>query len=181
MHKPQSFIHRHPAVKTPFRGVFDGKERARGLARPLMCLAAAALGALMVLGAIAVSRPEAGPSDAGPSFHRGSVCKSLSDPRYEVSCARASFGDVRFNCTTGRLGRCPDTTAVTLRNVSRTPLRVFLVSGRGDNGQEQSHPSVLGPDRTVTLRPPPHATYLFDIVVRSMKKGVGAVEVMAVG
>ncbi|MEU6571964.1 MULTISPECIES: hypothetical protein [Streptomyces] len=182
MYKPQSFIHRHPAWKTLFRGLLQWQHRARGPARPVMCLAAAALGALLVLGAIAVSTPEEGPGDAGPSFDRGSVCRSLSDPRYEVSCARVSFGDVRYNCTTGRLGRCPDTTAVTLRNVSRVPLKVFLVTGSGESGHERQSPaSVLAPERTVTLRPPAHATYVFDVVVRSMKRGVGTVEVVSVG
>jgi hypothetical protein len=110
----------------------------------------------------------------------GAVCKSLSDGRYEVSCGTTAFGDVRFNCTAGHLGKCPRTTAVTLRNVSRTPVTVTLVSGRREGDRRLSPAPELLPGRTVVLRPRHDERYLFDILVRSMRPGVGMVKVLAV-
>ena len=154
----------------------------QAVSRLLIGVAAAAIAAAVVLGAIVTHSPESGVHrDRVPvAIKEGAVCKSLSDQRYEVSCGTTAFGDVRFNCTAGRRGMCPMTTAVTLRNVSRTPLKVTMVSGRREGDRRFSPAPELAPGRAVTLRTHFDEKYLFDILVRSMRPGVGSVQVIAV-
>ncbi|MFI5998391.1 hypothetical protein ACIBAC_41900 [Streptomyces sp. NPDC051362] len=114
-----------------------------------------------------------------PDFiEEGAVCKSLSDPQYEVSCGTTAFGDVRFDCS--ELGKCPTTTAVTLRNVGRVPVTLAMVGGRRE-GDRQISPAVpVAPEQAVTLRLNYEEKYFFDILVRSVKTGVGVVKVVAI-
>jgi hypothetical protein len=73
------------------------------------------------------------------------------------------------------------TTAVTLRNVGRVPLSVSVLSGTGqEGGPEQSPASALAPGAAVTVRPASGDAFLYDIVVRSVRAGVGVVKVTAV-
>jgi hypothetical protein len=165
------------------RGVCASESRVRGAAWPLTCIATAALGAALVLGGLVwhSSASHAHAPRVDTALEKGARCTSLSDPRYEVSCGKTAFGDVRYNCTAGRLGKCPETTAVTLRNVSRIPLSVSVLSGSGQEGDpEQSPASVLKPRAAVTVRPASGDTFLYDIVLRSVRAGVGAVKVTAV-
>jgi hypothetical protein len=144
--------------------------------------AASALAILVVLGAMALGSPKGDThSDRALAvIAKGAVCTSLSDRRYEVSCGTTAFGDVRFHCGEGHSGKCPLTTAVTLRNVGRTPVMVTLVSGRREGDRRLSPAPELLPGHSVRLRPGHDEKYLFDILVRSMKSGVGAVKVLAV-
>ncbi|MET7597554.1 hypothetical protein ACWERY_19545 [Streptomyces sp. NPDC004082] len=150
---------------------------------PLTYVATATVGAAAVLGALVwhSSASHAHDHHVAGAIEKGAVCRSLSDPRYEVSCGKTAFGDIRYNCTEGRLGRCPETTAVSLRNVGRIPLRVSVLSGSGREGDpEQSPESALQPGGTVTVRPTSGDRFLYDVVVRSVRAGVGVVKVMAV-
>lgn len=144
--------------------------------------AAPAVAAVVVLGAMAMCSPKDGThrDHALAVVAEGTLCKSLPDRRYEVSCGTTAFGDVRFNCTAGHLGRCPRTSAVTLRNVSRVPVEVTSVSGRHQGDRRLAPASELTPGRTMTVRPRQDEKYLFDILVRSVKPGVGVVKVLAV-
>ncbi|TXS69618.1 hypothetical protein EAO69_26105 [Streptomyces sp. me109] len=134
-----------------------------------------------VLCAVTVHSPtDAAHRDRGPAvIVRGAVCKSLSDPRYDVSCGTTAFGDVRYRCASDHRGHCPRTTSVTLRNVGRTPVTVTSVSGKHEGDRRIAPAPELAPGGTVTLRPRQDERYLFDILVRSLRRGVGAVEVVA--
>ncbi|MFD4612225.1 Bax inhibitor-1/YccA family protein [Streptomyces sp. NPDC058440] len=154
----------------------------RAVSRYVMGTAAAVV--LVAVTVVAVWNSH--PSNDGRDHHRvsavieeGAVCQSFPDQRYEVSCSTTAFGDVRFNCTNGRLGMCPPTTAVTLRNVGRIPVTLTMVSGNGEGDQRVTSLPDLTPGRAVTLRPRDEA-YLSDILVRSAKPGWGAVKVVAV-
>ncbi|MFE8950160.1 hypothetical protein [Streptomyces sp. NPDC007856] len=114
-------------------------------------------------------------------IEKGDVCASLRDPRYEVSCGTTAFGDVRYNCPSGRKGDCPRTTTVTLRNVSQSPVVVTMVSGRREGERNFLRAPELAPGRTVTLRPRPDEKYVFDILLRSVKSGVGVVKIVQIG
>ncbi|WP_345654106.1 hypothetical protein [Streptomyces siamensis] len=158
---------------------FERVCRARGL---LVGAVAAALAVAVVLGAMATHAANGGTDRdrVAAVIEAGAVCTSLPDPRYEVSCGTTAFGDVRFDCGSGRPGKCPTTTAVTLRNVSRTPVMVTMVSGTREGDRRFSPASELTPGRVVILRLHPFEKYLFDILVRSVTRGVGAVRVEAV-
>ncbi|WP_433454619.1 hypothetical protein ACQPXS_41165 [Streptomyces sp. CA-142005] len=69
---------------------------------------------------------------------------------------------------------------MTLRNVSRTPVKVTLVSGSREGDRRLSPAAELMPGRPVTLRRCHDEKYFFGILVRSMKPGVGVVKVVAV-
>jgi hypothetical protein len=143
---------------------------------------AAILATVAVLAAVAAhtSSGAAQQRSIPAAIEAGSVCTSLSDRRYEVSCGTTAFGDLRFNCTMGRLGKCPQTTAVTLRNVSRTSVKVTMVSGQREGDRRFSPAPELAPGRTVTLTARPGEKYFFDILLRSVKSGVGVVRVVSV-
>ncbi|MGW3635181.1 hypothetical protein ACWD7F_34445 [Streptomyces sp. NPDC005122] len=154
----------------------------QALGRVLTMGSAAVLAAAGVLAAVSTYATK----DATDRHHvsvvieQGDVCASLRDPRYEVSCGTTAFGDVRFNCPPGRTGDCPRTAAVTLRNVSHSPVVVTIVSGRREGERNFSPAPELAPGRTVTLRPRPNGKYVFDILLRSVKSGVGAVKIIQV-
>ncbi|MER5601501.1 hypothetical protein [Streptomyces sp. NPDC002265] len=114
------------------------------------------------------------------AIEAGSVCTSLTDRRYEVSCGTTAFGDIRYNCTAGQRIRCPRTAAVILRNVGWIPMAVTVVSGVREGDRRFAPPTTIAPGRTFTLRPRPEGGYFFDILVRSVKPGHGAVKVLAV-
>ncbi|MER6062315.1 hypothetical protein [Streptomyces sp. NPDC001792] len=100
-----------------------------------------------------------------------------------MSCGTTAFGDVRFNCTGGMLGRCPETTAVTVRDAGRIATTVTTVSGEREGDRRLSAGSELKPGQDVTLRPGralKYLFYLFDILVRSATDGAGAIEVVDV-
>ncbi|MFJ9558851.1 hypothetical protein ACIRQQ_02260 [Streptomyces fuscichromogenes] len=178
-----SWLTRHARkVTTAMLCVTEEDSPVQVMGRVLMGAAVAAVAAGVALGALVVHSGQGGTHDdrALSVIAEGAVCKSLPDRRYEVSCATTAFGDVRFNCTAGSLGRCPRTTAVTLRNVSHTPVTVTLVSGMREGDQRLSPAPELMPDHTVTLSPRHGEKYVFDILVRSMKPGVGAVKVLTV-
>jgi hypothetical protein len=80
----------------------------------------------------------------------------------------------------GRLGKCPRTTAVTLRNVSRTSVKVTMVSGQREGDRRLSPAPELAPGRTVTSTARPGEKYFFDILLRPVKSGVGVVKVVSV-
>lgn len=155
--------------------------RVRVMSRLLMGAAAAILATAAVLAAVAHTSSGAAHQRYIPAaIEAGSVCTSLSDRRYEVSCGTTAFGDLRFNCTMGRLGKCPQTTAVTLRNVSRTSVKVAMVSGQREGDRRFSPAPELAPGRTVTLSARPGEKYFFDILLRSVNSGVGVVKVVSV-
>ncbi|MFC4505157.1 MULTISPECIES: hypothetical protein [Streptomyces] len=152
------------------------------MSRLVMGAAAATLASAVVLAAMAVLSP---PDDVHRRhvpvvIEAGAVCASLSDRRYEVSCGTTAFGDLRFNCTGGGFGKCPPTTAVTLRNTGRTSVSVTMVSGRREGDRRLSPAPELAPGRTVTLSKRPDEKYFFDILLRSIKPGVGTVKVVSV-
>lgn len=138
--------------------------------------------AAVVLGATTMhfSKGPVRQDHALPAIAEGALCTSLSDRRYEVSCGTTAFGDVRFDCTAGHRGDCPRTTAVTLRNVSHTPVEVTMVSGRREGDRRFSSARELMPGGTLVLRPRHDEKYLFDILVRAIEPGVGVVKVLAV-
>lgn len=177
---PRSGHRRHHPAAGPLAAV--GKARgARGATRFLVRISLTAAVFSCVLWAVTVRSPEdAAHRDRGPAgIVRGAVCKSLSDPRYDVSCGTTAFGDVRFRCAPDHHGHCPRTTSVTLRNVGRTPVTVTSVSGAHEGDRRIAPAPELAPGGTVTLRPRQDERYLFDILVRSTRRGVGAVEVVA--
>jgi hypothetical protein len=114
------------------------------------------------------------------TVHGGQICHSFSDERLDVSCGTTAFGDIRFNCTTGALGRCPRTNSVTVRNESRTPLDVTVISGSREGDRNEATQPVLPPRSETTLMPRGADEYLFDIVVRSVHPGVGSIKVVDV-
>ncbi|MFJ2399156.1 hypothetical protein ACIOTI_41380 [Streptomyces sp. NPDC087843] len=150
--------------------------------RHLMWVLAVVVVVALALGALAMhsSRDDTFRGRGFSVITEGMVCKSLSDPRYDISCGTAAFGDVRFDCPAGHRGKCPRTTSVTLRNVSRTTVTVSTVSGRREGDRRIAPAPELPPGRTVTLRPRHNEKFFFDILVRSMKPGVGMVKVVAV-
>ncbi|MER6537974.1 hypothetical protein ABT215_30110 [Streptomyces sp900105755] len=118
--------------------------------------------------------------DVPSAIETGSVCRSLAETRYEVSCGTTAFGDIRYQCAAGHRTGCPLTAAVTLRNVGRIPMTVTMVSGVREGDRRFAPSAALAPGRTLILRPRPDGGYLFDILVRSVKPGRGAMKVLAV-
>jgi hypothetical protein len=156
--------------------------RLRIISGLLMGAVAAVLATAAVLAAMAghTSSDAAPQRDIPAAVEAGTVCTSLSDRRYEVSCGTTAFGDLRFNCTKGVLGNCPRTTAVSLRNIGRNPVKVAMVSGRHEGDRRISPASEVTPGQTVTLSMRPEENFLFDILLGSVKSGAGSVQVVSV-
>ncbi|WP_399896114.1 hypothetical protein ACGH7X_40730 [Streptomyces sp. BBFR51] len=155
--------------------------RMRAIKKAAIGCAAAAIPAVALLWTVAADHPEGdGHRDVPLVIGAGETCRSLQDPRYELSCGTTAFGDVRTHCTSGRPGSCPRTKAVTVRNVGRIEVDVTWVSGRREGDRRFSRAPGLDPGREVTMRPRPGDTYFFDIIVRSAVPGVGAIRVVDV-
>ncbi|MGW7571993.1 hypothetical protein ACWGJV_37740 [Streptomyces tendae] len=156
--------------------------RMRAIKKAAFGCAAVAIPAVALLWAVVPDHPndDGADRDVPPTIEAGETCRSLRDPRYELSCGTAAFGDVRTHCTSGRPGPCPRTTSVTVRNVGRTRVDVTWVSGRGEGDRRFSHAPELDPGHEVKLRPRSGDTYFFDIIVRSAVPGDGAIRVVDV-
>lgn len=144
--------------------------------------AAVVFGAAITLIALGFHQPadDAQRPDSPVTIEVGSICKSLVDHRYEVSCGTTAFGDTRYDCTKRHLGKCAVTTAVILRNVSGNTVAVTTVSGARQGDRRLSSWSALEPGRALSVRPLPDGGYLFDILVRSAGPRRGAVRVESV-
>lgn len=176
---PRFVRHLRRLTEAVTRVVEDGYPTAAS--RWLVRAMAAVLMAVVVFRTLAThaSTGDADRSRLPVAVETGAVCKSLTDRRHEVSCGRTAFGDVRFNCTAGVLGKCLVTTEVTLRNVGHVSVKVTLVSGRHEDDRRLSPTSEVEPGRTVTLRPH-RDEELLDILVRSIESGVGVLQVVSV-
>lgn len=107
----------------------------------------------------------------------GHTCASKAGDQSRVSCRSAGLGNMRFHCTPGQLGRCPETREVGVKNIGTAPLRLTAVSG-STAGEKFNYVHSLEPGDEATISPRPSDVYLLDVVMQPTGRGYAQLRII---
>lgn len=117
-------------------------------------------------------------TDGVKTISVGQVCESGDGSEFQFSCGTLAFGDLRYRCTQGVPGRCPNTRTVKVANVGRTAAKITVISGLGPGKRHETDGPTLQPGAQAVLRPRKGDVFLYDIVVQAVGGEHCAIEVV---
>ncbi|MPY30191.1 hypothetical protein FNH09_02335 [Streptomyces adustus] len=143
-------------------------------------LAVAGCGVLGAAAVLVTDHARDASSHEWPTVRVGQTCRSTFDFATEVSCEYLGIDDVRYNCTAVRLGPCPPTEEIVLKNVGRDTVIVESFSGPPTGGRTPHLSSPVHSGESVVVRPAAAGHLLVDIDIHVSGRAPAALKITKV-